>query len=157
MMMSKLNTLLSRKLGEGWHELEIETISLELGALFDKLSVLKLIMLKTLMAHPENVLTDADYFLRFVEVANQEIPDPHHHDIPTSLELAWALSELVKILGSDKVRKNNMLSNVIRYVINNEGHGETYHRVLSVYSGEELITNEKTKACDEYLDHMMGE
>lgn len=154
MNLSKLNELLNKKLGNEWHLLEIETLSMMIGAKFDDITFVKAILLKTLQLHPATIITDADYFLRFVEIANGNVPDPHHHDIPSSLELIFAMQELFKILGEDNVDKTNCLSNVIRYVINDEGHGEAYHGCLSKYSGKPLVTNDKTKAADEYIDCM---
>ena len=152
MNLSKLDDILDKKLGDDWHLWEIETISMEIGAVLDELSFLKVLILKGLQEHPDITLNDADYFLRFIEIANGEVPDPHYHDIPSSLELLFALSELEHILGT--VEKTNCLSNVTRYVLNNEGHGQAYHPLLSKYSGEPLVTNEKTKAGEEYLAHM---
>lgn len=156
MNLSKLNAILTKKLGNDWHSLEIETLSLEIGALFDDITVVKMAVLKSIMDHPDIILNDAEYFLRFIEVANHNVPDPHHHDIPTSLELIWAIQELWSILGRDNVKVNGCLSNVTRYVLNNEGHGEAYHKCLSVYSGYPLVTNGKTKAGDDYISSMQG-
>ena len=156
MILSKLDAVLTKKLGADWNSLEIETISLEAGIVFDTLSLVKIAVIKSLKDHPDIILLDADYFLRFVEIANGNVPDPHHHDIPTSLELVWALHELRTILGSNSVEINACLSNVTRYVLNNEGHGEAYCKLLSMYSGYPLVRNAKTAAADEYISHMEG-
>lgn len=157
MNLSKLDATLDKKLGPDWHTWEAETLSLEIGAKLDDLTFSQVIMLKSLQEHPDVILNDAEYFLRFVEVANGNVVDPHHHDIPTSLELAFAFQELWKILGREQVKPNNCLSNVTRYVLNNEGHGQAYHSCLSIYSGRPLVTNEKSRAGDEYIAHMYGE
>lgn len=154
MILSKLDDILDKKLGADWHEWEMETLSLEIGAMFDQKSIVQIVILKALQQHPDIILHDADYFMRFIEVANGNVPDPHHHDIPTSLELIFAYQELWHILGRENVPVNNCLSNVTRYVLNNEGHGEAYHSCLSVYSGLPLVTNDKTKAGDSYIESM---
>jgi len=151
MILSELKKALDKKFGESWHELENETISLTLGAVFDEKTLLKIIMLKSIESHPDYFYLDADYFLRFVEVANGNIPDAHHHDIPTCLELVYALTELERLID---VEKSPMLSNVTRYIINNEGHGEAYHEILAKYSGVPFTKNEKTKAALMYIQGM---
>lgn len=154
MILSRLDAMLDKKLGDDWHLLEMETLSLIIGAQFDEITIIKIVMLKALQEHPHTILNDADYFLRFVEVANGNVADPHHHDIPSSLELVWAFHELWKILGKDQVPTNNCLSNVTRYILNDEGHGEAYCPCLSLYSGRPLVTNEKSKASTEYVKYM---
>lgn len=154
MLLSKLDESLDKTLGPDWHFMELETISLELGARFDELSVVQIIMLKALQEHPDLVLGDADYFLRFVEVANGNAPDAHYADIPTSLELAFAFQEAWKILGKESVPQNDMLREVTGYVLDNEGHGEAFHTCLSEYSGRPLAKNERTKAGDLYIRAM---
>ena len=156
MNLSKLNNLLKSKVGAEWSELEIETVSLEIGALFDDLSTVKVAALKSLLAHPDITLNDADYLLRFVEIANGNLPDPHHHDIPTSLELDFAIQELETILG-DRMTKTNTLSNVIRYIVNDEGHGKIASPTLAKYSGKEQVTTEFTNAYSMYATEMRGE
>lgn len=155
MNLSKLDALLDKKLGVEWHTWEIETLSLELGAILDAFTFVKLIVLKRLQEDPTLVLNDADYFLRFVEIANNNVPDPHHHDIPSTLEVIYALKELQRIMatvpGYGPVPRTGCLSNVTRYVMNDEGHGEAYHPLLSEYSGKPLVINDKTKAGDEYI------
>ena len=155
MNLSKLDSILDKKFGADWHEMEVETLSMMIGARFDDLTLLKVILLKTLQLHPATVLTDADYFMRFVEIANGNIPDPHHHDIPNSLELEFALREIGKILG-DKAENTYCISNVTRYILNDEGHGEAYTPILSKYSGMALVESSKTQAADEYVSHMYG-
>lgn len=154
MILSKLDAILDRKLSPEWHNWEVETLSMELGAVLDDYTLVKVMILKSLQEHPDIILHDADYLLRFIEIANGNVPDPHHHDIPGSLELIFAIKELQTILGESNVPVNNCLATVTRYVVNNEGHGEAYHPILSKYSGYPLVTNEKTKAGDEYIKAM---
>lgn len=154
MILSKLDAMLDKKLGPEWHTWEVETLSMEIGAKFDDLTFVKILILKSLQEHPDIILNDAEYMLRFIEIANGNVPDPHHHDIPTSLELIWALQELWAILGKDNVPVTGCLANMTRYILNDEGHGEAYHSCLSIYSGYPLLNNEKTKAGDEYIASM---
>lgn len=153
MLLSKLDDMLDAKLGADWHEWEMETLSLEIGAQFDELTVVKIVILKALQEHPDIVLHDVDYWLRFVEVANGNVPDPHHHDIPTSLEQDFALREAEHILG-DRMQKTGMLKNVTRYIINNEGHGKAYSPILAKYCQSEQVQVETTKAYEMYASDM---
>ena len=155
MKLSKLDDMLDKKLGSNWHEWELETISLEIGILLDDLTVLKIVMLKTLQSHPEMILNDADYFLRFVEVANNNISDPHHADMPTSLELDFALKELEHILGKE-MHETNMIRNVVKYTINQEGHGVCASNTLAKYGNQPLVKTEYSHAYEMYANEMLN-
>lgn len=153
MILSRLDDILDKKLGDDWHEWEPETLSYELGAEFDAESLVKIVILKSLQSHPEIVLDDADYFLRFIEVANGNLPDPHHHDIPTTLELDFALRELEHILG-DRMEKTSAIKHAIKYIVRDEGHGKYASKLLAKYSGESFTQTDFTKAYDEYAKDM---
>lgn len=152
MHLSKLKTLLDKRFGKDWYNWEVETLSLEIGAMLDDITYIKMLVLKAIESHPDTITNDADYFLRFVEIANGNAPDPHHHDIPTSLELAFALTELQEIIG--EVKPTDCIKEVSRYVLDHEGHGEAYDPILAKFSGRALVTNEKSKASAEYIKHM---
>ena len=155
MNLSMFDAILDKKLGPEWHLMEIETLSLVLGAVLDDISFLKVVILKTLQEHPEKIIGDAEYLGRFVEIANGNVPDPQHTDVPTSLELLFALHELKKILGDVPI--TTCLSEYTRYILKDEGHGDAYHPCLSEYSGYPLVKDKKTEAGDKYLAHMYGE
>lgn len=154
MNLSTLDDMLDKKLGADWHLMEVETLSLTIGALFDDLTLLKVMMLKTLQESPGVILNDAEYMLRLVEIANGNVPDPHHHDIPNGLELVYALSEMEHILG--EFTNTTCIKELTKYVIREEGHGESYHPLLSKYSDLPLVTSDKTKAAEDYIKHMQG-
>lgn len=149
MKMSALDDALDKKLGDDWHLMEIETLSLHIGALFDELTMVKIFILKVLQQKPELVLNDVDYFLRFVEACNGNVPDPDHADIPTSIELDFALREVEHILG-DRMKPTGMLSNLVRYVVNDEGHGKVASDLLAKYSGIPKQETEFTIAYEKY-------
>ena len=155
MNLSKFDAILDKKLSPEWHLLEIETLSLELGAILDDISFLKVVILKSLQEHPDIIMNDAEYLGRFIEIANGNVPDPHYTDIPTSLELVFALVEMEEILGT--VGNTPCLAEYTRYILNEEGHGEAYHPILSKFSGFVNVVNEKTKAANDYIAHMRGE
>lgn len=152
MILSELKKALDKKFGDEWYTYEIETLSFELGALFDEKTVQKITVLMLAHTDPDILINDADYFLRFIEVANGHVVDAHYHDIPSSLEILYALQELKRIL--DEVPATPMLRNVTGYVINNEGHGEAFHPLLAEYSGKSLVKNEKTSAGNSYIIEM---
>lgn len=153
MILSRLDDILDKKLGADWHEWEPETLSYELGAEFDPESLVKIVILKSLQSHPETILDDADYFLRLVEVANGNLPDPHHHDIPTSLELDFTLRELEHILG-DNMIKTSAIKHAINYIVREEGHGKCASKLLAKYSGNSFTETDFTKAYDMYAKDM---
>jgi hypothetical protein len=154
MELSKLDKSLRRKFGDEWYYLEVETLSMELGAVLDPLSLLKIMILKVLEGHPETILDNADYLLRFIEIANGQVPDPHHADIPTSLEIVYALNQMIEVLGKDNVPKTNCISNMIRYVLRDEGHNSAYHPLLSEYGKMPAVKTEMTKAGEMYISGM---
>ncbi len=149
MLLSKLDNKLQR-FGDYW-DLEIETISLELGAEFDNKTLASVSVLMGLRRNAQLVLEDPDFFLRFIEVANGNSPDAGYHDIPTSLELLFALSEL-EIIGGDV--HTDLIRETIVYILNDEGHGEAYHPLFAKYSDMPFINNEKTRAGKLYIKAM---
>ncbi len=152
MKLSKLKSVLEKKYGDDWSDLEIETISMDLGAAFDMLTIAQFAILKTLKDDEFIIANDADYFNRFIEVANGYTPDPHYHDIPNSLELAFALTEWEKLTGS--LPKTKCVKLMSGYILDNEGHGHAYHDCLSSVSGRSMLNDDKTEACNRYLAHM---
>lgn len=156
MNLMKLEKLLTQKFGWDWCHLELETLSLEMGAMFDELARAQIAVLQAIHLHHEVILNDADYFLRFIEVANKNAPDPHHHDIPTTLELDYALRTLEDICEFRKLKleKTPMLKYVVQYVINNEGHGKAASEHLARYLGTRPVKTEFAHAYEQYASEL---
>lgn len=148
----KLDKMLSNKYEEYW-ELEPETLSLDLGVSFTENDYAVLTTLISLHRNPEEFLTYADYFLRFIEVSNLYYPDEYFTHMPTSLELVWALHVLSELV--DDV-ESPMITAVVRYVLNSEGL-PPYHPLLARFSNEKLITSDATKAADTYIEAMIND
>lgn len=119
-MLSKLKATLDKRYGPNWPELDVETISLDLGHVLTPTMVSQLMVLRTLGAHPEKFLHDASYFLRFVEAANAHVVDPDTVYMPNVLELSWGLTELHRILPGEV---SNAIRTICTYILRDEGFG----------------------------------
>ena len=119
-MLSKLKATLDKRYGPDWPELDVETISLDLGHALTPTMVSQLMVLRTLGQHPEKFLNDASYFLRFVEAANAHVVDPAVAYMPNVLELSWGLTELHRILPGDV---SNAIATICSYILKDEGFG----------------------------------
>lgn len=126
MILSRLRDQLIARYGEEWHDMEPETISLDLGVILDPVSLQGVQVLRTIHQYPELFLEDPMYFLNFCETANNHILDESHMPSVTSLELAWALVELKRLLpeGSESVDSSEMIRKVCKYILREEGYSE---------------------------------
>ena len=120
-MLSKLKATLDKRYGPEWPELDVETISLDLGHVLTPVMVTQLMVLRTLGEHPEKFENDASYFLRFIEAANAHHVDPTVAYMPNVLELAWGLTELKRILPA--LELSNTIKTVCHYILQDEGFG----------------------------------
>lgn len=120
-MLSNLKTQLEDRYGEEWYDIEPETITLDLGIVLTPVMLSQLFILKTMAQRPDLFLTDANYFLRFVQAANNNLVDLSVPYIPNSLALAWGLYELKKIWPEAEMTP--MIERVCHYILQNEGYG----------------------------------
>lgn len=120
-MLSKLKATLDKRYGAEWPHLELETISLDLGAVLTPVMLSQLTILRTLGEHPHLFESDASYFLRFVEAANSHAIDPTVAYMPNVLELAWGLIELKRILP--ELEYSNAIKTICHYILQDEGFG----------------------------------
>ena len=89
--LSFLKAELDKKFGEKiWNDLEIETISLELGLQFSPLTVDKITVLQALATN-NLFYTDPLFFVFAVEVINNNIANFDAVPLPTSLEIVYAI------------------------------------------------------------------
>lgn len=105
-----------------WENYELETISLELGYVFDDLTQDKLNLLQILHQHPEVYFNDVLFFLHTVNVVNNNIADFETVPMPTSLEIAFCHEEMKKLYG-DKPYGSGVLKTV-KYILDTEGYSE---------------------------------
>lgn len=109
-----------------WYTWEIETISDELKIAFDELSIDKIRILQLIERDPELFYTNATFFLHVIKVMNNQIADFDRLPMPTSLELAYGLTEF-KILVGDKYSTptpDSMITDIVAYLLKEEGYSE---------------------------------
>lgn len=137
--LTRLDKLFSTRYGKDWTSLETETLSLDTGAAFDPHTVEKIQILKAVKHNPLEFLENADYFLRFVEVANGHLLEPEFVHMPNSLELAWALVELKGLID---ITDPTVLAHVCHYVLQDEGYGKAVPPFNFI---KEPLTTEQTE------------
>ncbi|EDL3592205.1 hypothetical protein CRX22_11240 [Salmonella enterica subsp. enterica serovar Newport] len=146
-MLSKLKATLDKRYGPDWPELDVETISLDLGHALTPTMISQLMVLRTLGQHPEKFLNDASYFLRFVEAANSHLVDPSVVYMPNVLELAWGLIELKRILPEAEL--SNAIWTVCSYILRDEGFGsapEPFTGVTGLNNPDETFEQKAARA-----------
>lgn len=119
-MLSRLKDQLEARYGEDWPEIEPETLFVDLGIQMNPLMLSQYNLLRTLGKRPDLFLEDANYFLRFVQAANNHYVDLKTPYIPNSLELAWGLEEL-KTLWPE-LEFNAMIETISHYILSEEGY-----------------------------------
>lgn len=152
---------LNRIFGKGtWENLEIETIGLELGLALDELTRDKLNLLQLACLHPEVFYTDVLFFLHTVNVVNNNIADFETFPLPSSLEIAYAHTEM-KHLFKDKAYSSGVLKTV-KYILDHEGYSEPVWPFSEMgIMSEELAkgqepedTKKKEEAIKRYIEGM---
>lgn len=126
---SDLKAYLDSNLGDGWVELEPETVVSEIlaktgieytGALTDKVE-----LIRCLEINPNVLFEDALFFLHAVDVLNGELASfSSYIPMPTSLELAWGIEELKTIFGEAKkiLPMASTIRHVVEYILRQEGY-----------------------------------
>lgn len=115
---------LDRIFGKGqWWNLQLETISMELGIVFDDLIKDKLSLLQIINQVPRLFYTDVLFFLHAVTVLNHNITDFESFPLPSSLEMAYAYEEMKHFAPGD-VTFSNGIKKTIAYILNLEGYSE---------------------------------
>ena len=137
-----------------WAEYEPETISLELGFLFDKLLADKIEVLRCMVKDYSLFHTDPIFFLYATEVINDKSADFEELPTPTAMEIAYA----VKVFPGEfsyEVKK------VITYLLAEEGYTEVPEELNGLvfeselpepFQSEEDMDN-KLLAVTKYLDY----
>lgn len=119
----KIVSNLNRMFGKGvWENYELETLSLELGFVFDDLTQDKLNFLQIVCQLPQSYYEDVLFYLHAVNVINNNIADFDTFPLPSSLEMAFAHVEMKKIFG-DKPYSNG-IKKTIQYILTLEGYSE---------------------------------
>lgn len=147
---------------EPWQDLEIETISLELKLLLTPLLRDKIEVLRILEAHPSLYYNDPAFMLYATEVINNESVSFDSVPHCTTLEIAFALSEVHQLLVARNIVPEipSTFSKVVAYFLRQEGYSEpvgVFNFVPKEYLVEGQLpedTEAKLKAINAYLYRM---
>lgn len=151
---------LDKVLGQGnWGELEAETIFLALDLPYSDLMMDKVYLLKVLVTKPDLFYSDIGLTLYATEVINNNVADFSFVPHITSLELAFALSEVKAILTSEKsiVGPSEGFGKAVAYILREEGYSkpippfEFVPESLLVPGQLESDTADKAKAIQHYI------
>lgn len=164
---SHIKTSLDRLFGKGgWEDLEIETISITLGMVLDGITRDKIQVLQILVTQPELFFEDAAFTLYATDVINNIEADFEFVPAPTSLELAFAITQVRKILAEDSVYvpvETTGLVKTVSYILRQEGYSSPVSPFDFIPSDmlEEGQTTEdtanKAKAIKRYIKEMGGD
>lgn len=124
---SSLNKYLSDTIttddGAPWFTLETETILLALGT-SSRLLREKISLLKVIGFEPELFFSDPMFFLHATEVMNNTVANFEFIPVPTSLEIAFAIVEIEKIVGELLPFKKG-IQLTIQHILTQEGYSIT--------------------------------
>jgi hypothetical protein len=165
---STLKKELENKFGSEWFYLEIETILLEFGEnssdlLFDELLRDKINVLKVVSHNPDKFYINPLFFIHASEVMNNNVTDFTSIPMLTSIEAAFAIIDMSKVLGvelNNSPHFNNGVRMVIKYILDNDGYSEVVYPfdivgITGLTAGQHTIdTENKKKAIDQYVTAM---
>lgn len=156
--LSSLLGLLTKKFGEGWADLDNETISIELDLLLTPLLTDKIEVLRVQTFLPETFYEDFLFFVHSVECINNTVADFEHLPIPTSLELAYAIHEMAKIFPGSF---GEPMKNAITRMLKDEGYSVAPPPLdqacfpEKLEEGQEMEDRDaKADAIDQYIKYM---
>lgn len=160
-----LKSKLDLELGssEDWKYYEVETLALQLSSeptalLLDKLSVLRI-----LLRHPELFFSNLIFFLHSTEVINNVSANFEFLPTPTSLEMAFAIVEIARLLKVSLHELPKFETEVvvgITQLLIGEGYSHVVppFDVIGITGLTEGQTEEdtlnKTKAIEQYVTSM---
>jgi hypothetical protein len=161
--LSHIKSTLDRIFGKSeWASLEIETISMVLGLILDGLTRDKIQLLQIFEVHPDKFFDDPVFMLYATDVINNIEADFEYVPTPTSLELAYAIEEVKKILAANDQYFSfdyNIVESVA-YLLRQEGYSEPIE-TFDFIPKDKLVagqtpedTENKRKAIKKYLKHM---
>lgn len=160
---SHIKSSLDRLLGKGkWESLSLVTISLELKVELDDLLQDKISVLKALAEDPDLFFYDPVFMAYATEVINNNVADFNYFPMPLSLELAFSISEVQKIMKSENAPfvVSAPLVQSVAWILRHEGYSEPVAPFDFV--PEEMLTKGQTKedtankekAIQEYIKNM---
>ena len=154
-----ISNTLDKMFGTEWLGWEPETISIELKVGMDELLIDKIYVLQIMRTLPQVALEDSSFFLHAVSVMNNSIADFDSYNMPTSLELAFAIDQYKKILG-EMFQMTTMIKEVTAYILSEEGYSKPpvelsfidTSRLIEGQSKEDTLN--KHRAVSEYIEGM---
>lgn len=164
---SEINKALSLVFGAvPWWNYEIETLLLESGLPPSDLSREKLNLLKVLGHKPTLFYENFLFFLHAIEVANNHITDFEFLPVPTSLELAFGITDIAKTfrhsLDESPIFSEEVISAITRCLVD-EGYSSavgpfSHIGITGLTAGQtSLDTSNKLKAIETYVNSMYTE
>lgn len=125
---SDLEVLLTGKYGSEWIDWEPETIMLELGEP-DYLVLEKVFILKVLHKNLNEAIILPEFLVWMCAICSNEYAEFEILEIPTCLELAWALEEAKKIgkLIRQPLVPSESLSDIVGYLLRLEGFSKAVY------------------------------
>lgn len=169
--LSYLQTLFDTKFvehGRAWIKWEPETLLLSLqdehnpDEPVDSLLKEKVIVLQILNENINELASLPQFFIWTVSVTNNQHADFEHIMLPTSLELAWCVTELKRIaeLSGQAWNPSDDLKTVVSYFLNEEGYSVApppfeFVPPANLHPGQLDTDIEKKRiACIGYVRHM---
>jgi hypothetical protein len=162
---STIKRNLDRILGKDtWEGFELETISLELGFVFDELLADKINVIQLLKGSTALFCNDVLFFLHAVNVINNNVADFDTFPMPSSLEIAYAFNEVKSTFPDEKLKFGNGVLKTITFILISEGYSEALEPFwemgvssadLSLGQNPEDTVAKKT-AIKKYIEAMKG-
>lgn len=156
--LSKLDAILVRSIGPTWYEYEDETISIQLRLAFTPLLVDKVNLLRILHLRPEMFYEEFLFFVHAVEVCNNHVSNFEFLPIPTSLEIAFAVDEIGRIVSGEF---SDGIKTAVTRMLKEEGFSEAPGPLALVSFEDRLVEGQdredidaKYSAVTEYVNSM---
>jgi hypothetical protein len=163
---SFLKKVLDKKLGANtWKEFEVETLLSELVLQYHPVLADKLNVLKVIEHNPSIFFDDLLFFINSTNVMNDEVSDFEFLPHLTSLEIAFAITELASILEVDAHHLPEFQPEVVAFIrdtLINEGYSEVLPPFDVVGLGAlpkgqtSQDTSDKATAIKEYIHAMVN-
>lgn len=161
---------MTARYGKKWYDLEVETISLDLGIELSPLMYDKLHVLRLMCEQPDLFQKDLMFFAHAVSIMNNIETDPMWLPEVTSLEIAYALVCDAVIRTQLQFPGDLMPSEAVQHYIKHrlveDGYGELVAPFSQAVSPEvwgpsvphlEGDLNAKKRAIKSYLEEMLKE
>ena len=151
-------SVLTKKYGSEWVDLEDETVSLDMGLTFTPILVDKINVLRIMVMEPDMFYEDFLFFCHAVDVFNNIVADFSSIPYPNSLEIAWAVTQAKQVVEGEfsyEVKRG------VTKLLIEEGFSSAPGPLLEVCFPEDLVPGQeiedrqaKEEAISQYISHM---